>query len=155
MNNKGQLSAEYMLLIGVMVLVLLISTSMIIDQSEKNTIITSAQVGIQTGIDKNAYAMYYNDTFNRYQESYPELLTPTEIDVVKIDSNTNDKKMELQITLHTSKSLTSYEQYVIGSRVNYYTRRCISEAFNKTGNTYYDPAYSDNYEITTKDVKWV
>ncbi|MCD7781147.1 MAG: hypothetical protein LUG89_00380 [Methanosphaera sp.] len=157
MNNKGQIVVEYILLVFVILVVLISITNMILSQTEENTIITAAHTGIQNGVDKNGYAMYYNDTYNKYQESYQALLMPTTIDIVKIDSYIDGKNMEIQVTLHTSRSLTSQEKYILGSRINYYLRKSITDTFNKTNesNTYYDPAYSNNYIITTRNVRWI
>ncbi|WP_455646004.1 class III signal peptide-containing protein [Methanosphaera sp.] len=155
MNNKGQLSVEYILLLGVIIIILISSVIMISNESEKNTILTAAQIGAQNGIDKNGYAMYYNDTFNNYQNNYQKLLTSTEIKLIKINLNENNTIIELQVYAHTN-SLTSQEKYIVGSRINYYIRRSISETFNSTPtNIYYDPAKSNKYTIKTKTVIWI
>ena len=75
MNNKGQIVVEYILLIGVIMIILFTATSTIYQEIEKNKIMNLAQIGAQTGADKNGYAMYYNDTFNNYKENYPRLIT--------------------------------------------------------------------------------
>jgi hypothetical protein len=45
----------------------------------------------------------------------------------------------------------------IGDRINYYVRRSICKSFKTENltNIYYNPAFSDNYFITTYDVGWV
>lgn len=156
MNNKGQITVEYMLLLSLIILILLFSAKTIMDETEKNTILTSAQIGAQIGVDKNAYAMYYNDTFNNYQDNYPKLLHPTEIKVIMINMTENGNQLQLQAVLHANAYLNSNEKNVISSRVNYYIRRSISEAFEtKSNDLYYDNLQIKNYKINTKIVKWV
>lgn len=156
MNNKGQLTVEYILLLGIILIIIISSLNMILSESEKNTILTSAQIGASTGINKNGYAMYYNDTFNDYQKNYPLLLTPTEIKIIKIELyETDNKTLELQVTAQTSSSLTNNEKNRMGSRINYYIRKSICETFGKKAvNIYYDPAMSNNYVIKTRTVVW-
>ncbi len=156
MNTKGQITAEYILLL-VVIFIVLISTSNIIQQeSEKNIILTSAQIGAQIGVDKNGYAMYYNDTFNNYQNNYPKLLKTTEIKVIKINMYEQDKDIILEVVLHSNSYLTNNEKYIVGSRVNYYVRKTISETFDLIStDTYYNQIYTENYKIETKIVKWV
>jgi len=45
----------------------------------------------------------------------------------------------------------------MGDRINYYARMSIYKAFNKEDltNIYYNPAFSDNYCITTSEVQWI
>jgi uncharacterized protein (UPF0333 family) len=156
MNNKGQITAEYMLLVGVIIIILITTINMSITQQEKNTIQASAQIGAQNGIDKNGYAMYYNDTFNNYQDNYPKLLTSTHIKIIQIKMIEKDNKtIELQAYAHSDMTLTVQEKNHIGSRINYYIRRSITETFNKEKqNEYYSPAESDNYIIKTRTVIW-
>ncbi|MBE6494038.1 MAG: class III signal peptide-containing protein [Methanosphaera stadtmanae] len=156
MNNRGQLTVEYILLLGIILIIIITSTSMFINQSEKNQIMTQAQIGAQIGVDKNGYAIYYNDTFNNYMNNNPRLLTPTKIKITEIEMyETNTKTIELEVTAYSSDTLNNNEKYIIGSRINYYIRKTITESFNKTQTTlYYDPALTNNYIVKTRTVKW-
>lgn len=155
MNNKGQITAEYMLLLSIfLIIIIILSIHTITNESEKNTIITAAQIGAQEAIDKNGYAMYYNDTFNNYQQNYKRLLTPTQIKIISIDLTEEDKTIYIQTTA-TTTSLTETEKYIVGSRINYYIRKSITETFQKeASNIYYNPAKSQNYIIKTQTVIW-
>lgn len=157
LNNKGQITVEYILLIGVLLVVLSLSIQTIYQESEKNTILYSAQMGANEAIDKNAFAIYYNDTFINYQNNYQRLLTPTEIKIIDLNMNELNKKLELEITLHSNTYLSNNEKYIIGSRVNYYIRKSIYHSFhnNTTNDTYYENLITNNYLITTKTAKWV
>lgn len=156
MNNKGQIAVEYIVLMGVLVIIILLTSSIIYQEIEKNKILNTAQIGAQTGVDKNGYAMYYNDTFNNYLENYPRLLTPTEIKIIQINMKEENNTLNLEIVAHSVNTLSSTEKYVIGSRINYYVRKAISESFHIiTNDTYYTNIKTRNYEIKTKNVKWV
>lgn len=156
MNNKGQIVAEYILVIGIIIVILITVSQILIEESEKNTILESAQIGAQIGIDKNAYAMYYNDTFNNYMLNYPKLLYPTEIRVINITMMDNNSSIILQVSLHSDNYLTNNQKEIVGSRVNYYIRKTISETFNqKNSELYYENCQTNNYKIETKKVKWI
>jgi len=156
MNNKGQIIVEYILIVVVIFLIIIPMTHVFLIESEKNIIIESAQIGAQIGIDKNAYAMYYNDTFNNYMDNYPRLLYPTEIKVINISIIENENNITLQVFLHSNDYLTNNQKEIVGSRVNYYIRKTISETFNqKDTDLYYENCQSNNFKIETKKVKWI
>lgn len=156
MNNEGQITAEYILMIVVIILISVMMTQVLLTESEKNIVLESAQTGAQIGVDKNAYAMYYNDTFNNYMINYPKLLYPTEIKVINISIMENNNIISLQVCLHSNNYLTNNQKEIVGSRVNYYVRKTISETFNQQDtDLYYENCQSNNYKIETKKVKWV
>lgn len=156
MNNEGQITAEYILMIVVIILISVMMTQVLLTESEKNIVLESAQTGAQIGVDKNAYAMYYNDTFNNYMINYPKLLYPTEIKVINISIMENNNIISLQVCLHSNNYLTNNQKVIVGSRVNYYVRKTISETFNQQDtDLYYENCQSNNYKIETKKVKWV
>lgn len=156
MNNKGQITAEYILIVGVIIVILISMSHVLMLESEKNLILESAQTGAQIGIDKNAYAMYYNDTFNNYMINYPKLLYPTEIKVINISIIENNDIISLEVVLHTNNYLTNNQKEIVGSRVNYYIRKTISETFNQEStDLYYEDCQSNNYKIDTKKVRWI
>ena len=156
MNNKGQITAEYILIVGVIIVILISMSHVLMVESEKNLILESAQTGAQIGIDKNAYAMYYNDTFNNYMMNYPKLLYPTEIKVINISIIESNDSISLEVFLHTNNYLTNNQKEIVGSRVNYYIRKTISETFNhESTDLYYEDCQSNNYKIDTKKVRWI
>lgn len=156
MNNKGQISLEYILMIGIIVIILISAIQVLYLESEKNSILAAAQIGLQTGVDKNAYAMYYNDTFNTYGEDYPKLLYPTEIKVIGINITREENRIYLQAKLHSNHYLTVKQREIIGHRVNYYIRKTVSETFNQENpDLFYENCRSNNYNIETKKVKWI
>lgn len=156
MNNEGQISVEYILVCTIIILLLISTANIVLLESEKNVMMDAAQRGALVGIDKNAYAMYYNDTFNNYQENYPKLLNPNNIELINITIENSDNFIKLQVYLHSNDYLTSSEKYIIGSRVNYYIRKSISETLNlKNDDLYYENIEIRNKLIETKTIKWV
>ncbi len=156
MNNKGQITVEYILIVGIIIILFATISHISIIESEKNTILESAQIGTQIGLDKNAYAMYYNDTFNDYMINYPRLTFPLEIKVINVTLLDNGNVQSIQVVLHSNAYLTSNQKEIISSRINYYIRKTISETFNQENNDlYYENCKSNNFKIETKKVKWV
>lgn len=156
MNNKGQITLEYILMISIIIIIMISAIQAINTESEKNTILTAAQIGAQTGIDKNAYAMYYNDTFANYATNYPKLTYPTEIKVINMNMTQEEDTIYLQTKLYSNNYLTNNQKEIIAHRVNYYIRKTVSETFNqKNADLYYENCKSNNYKIETKKVKWV
>lgn len=155
MNNNGQITVEYILLISMIIIVIISIANNLQEETEKNTILNAAQIGAQIGVDKNGYAMYYNDTFNNYQQNYKRLLYPTEIKVINITLTQSDKNIYIQVYLHTNNDLTSEERYIIGYRVNYYIRKTISETFNQNMTYPYENLQSKRFKIMNNTVKWV
>lgn len=155
-NNQGQISVEYILIMTVIITFLITTTIIITDQQEKNTILSAAKIGAQEAVDKNAYSMYYNDTFNNYQTQYPRLLKPSDIDVINITLiEENNSTIKIQATAHSHSMLSNNEKYIVGSRINYYIRKSITETFKQeASDEFYNPALSNKYKIETYDVKW-
>ena len=155
MDNQGQLTVEYIIIISIIIIIIFSTINILLEESEKNTILNSAQIGAQIGVDKNGYAMYYNDTFNNYQENYQRLLYPTETKVINITLTESDKNIYIQVYLHTNNDLTSQERYIIGYRVNYYVRKTIAETFNQNITYPYENLQTGKYKIKNNTVKWV
>ena len=156
-NNKGQITLEYILFTSIIILILIQTTHTIIQENEKNTIQTAAQIGAQEGIDKNGYAMYYNDTYNNYQQMHPKLLNPTQIKLIKTKLiEKPNQTIDIQITLHTNTQLTTQEKNIIESRITYYTRKSIAQTLNiQTNDTFYENLQTKQYKINKQYINWV
>ena len=156
MNNKGQITLEYILMMGIIIIILIGTIQVINTESEKNTILSAAQMGAQIGVDKNAYAMYYNDTFNNYAANYPKLLFTMDIRVINITITQEHNTIYLQATLYSNAYLTITQKEIISQRVNYYIRKTVSQTFGqKNTDLFYENAKSNNYNIKTKKVNWI
>lgn len=155
MNNQGQLTLEYILILSIIIITIISTSTIILLEAEKNTIQNAALTGAQQGVDKNAYAMYYNDTYNTYYKDSLKLIQSNQIKIIKIIQKEDGKIIILTTYAHTT-TLNSHEKNLASSRINYYIRRNIMNTFNKkTNDTYYNPCYSNNYEIKTNNIIWV
>lgn len=145
-----------MLIIIIIITIITITTPTIIDQHEQNQIQNAAQIGAQNGADKNAYAIYYNDTYNTYYHENLRLLQSNQIKIIKItQQKTGKNTIKIHTKAHTT-TLNMKEKQKASSRINYYIRQNIMQTFNKkTNDTYYNPAYTNNYKIQTDEIQWV
>ena len=72
----------------------------------------------------------------------------------KIQQIKKQDTIQIQVYAHTN-TLNNEEKHILSSRINYYIRASITKTFNKTSNTFYEPAYSKNYKITTRNIIWI
>lgn len=163
-DNKGQISAEYLLFTGVMILILMISAVFIYNQQELNIAMSAARNGVEDGIVSSSSGIYPKQTFNDYSKSKSNLLIPYSVDIVNIsyseigtDNNFNKKKIQFKVYAKSSKNFTKKELDSIGDRINYNLRKSIAVSFNSTSSTnkLYNPVFSPHYVFTTANVKWV
>ncbi|MCI5867680.1 MAG: hypothetical protein SOZ23_04535 [Methanosphaera sp.] len=154
MNNKGQITIEYILILSIICICMIMTTQIVDEQIEQNIIQHAAQNGAQNGLDKNTYATYYNDTYNNYYENHKRLLLSNKVEIIKIQQIKKQDTIQIQVYAHTN-TLNNEEKHILSSRINYYIRASITKTFNKTSNTFYEPAYSKNYKITTRNIIWI
>lgn len=155
MNNNGQITLEYILIMGIIIIIMMSTIQTLNTQSEKNIILAAAHTGAQIGVDKNSYAMYYNDTVNNYAINHPQLLYPIEIKIIKINMSQEEEVIFLQAQLSSNNYLTLNQKEIISQRVNYYIRKTVAETFNqKNADLFYENVKSENYNIKTKKVRW-
>lgn len=101
-DNSGQISAEYLLLSGVLIFILLLSTVFIANEQELATAISAARSGIDEGIVSSSSAIYPKQTYNDYSKSNSDLLIPHSVEIVNITytelgvDNNYDKKNSVQ-----------------------------------------------------------
>ena len=163
-DNSGQISAEYLLLSGVLIFILLISTVFITNEQELATAISAARSGIDEGIVSSSSAIYPKQTYNDYSKSNSALLIPHSVEIVNItytelgfDNNYDKKKIQFKVYATSSKDFSKKELDSIGDRINYNLRKAIAISFNTTSSTnkLYNPVFSPHYVFTTANVKWV
>ena len=164
MDFNGQYTLEYVLILGVSILVALSTISLVYDINELNTIMGSARSGILLGSEMDSLAIYPRETFNNYIEKHPRLKTGSKVTFVGIiyekdgyDPVYKKKKIKLKVYASVNYIYNYDDRECIGDRINYYVRRSICNSFKTENltNIYYNPAFSDNYYITTYDVEWV
>lgn len=163
MEIKGQISVEFILLMGFMLIVTCAVAAYIFEDSELTYAMGAARSGAVEGVIADSMAVYPEESFKSYQQEYPRLISPSGVKIVKIDyaepefnSTYNRTKIQLKIYA-TGTNLDNEEQYRLGSRINYYARKSICEVFNTQNltNSAFNPAFSDNYYFTTAGVEWV
>ena len=164
MDFSGQYVLEYVLILGFSVLVSLSTLTMVYDINELNTIMASARSGVLLGSEMDSLAIYPIEKYDKYIDKHPRLKTGSKVTFISIfyekdgyDPVYKKKKIKLRIYASVKSLYNPDDRTCIGDRINYYVRRNICKSYNTENltNCYYNPAFSDNYFITTYDVGWV
>lgn len=163
-ENRGQISAEYLLLIGALIVVVMISLSFIASQNELAMAMAAARNGVNEGSLYSSSAIYPADTYRDYSQSDNLMLIPSSVEIVNIsysdmghDSNFDKERIQFKVYAHSSKNLGKDELDSIGDRINYNLRKSIALTFDtaKATNKLFNPVFSPHYIFTTANVKWV
>jgi hypothetical protein len=164
MDKKGQLTGEYLLIIGFSILISISIAYTAGEVNELNTIMAVARNGAVTGSYMDSLAFYPTEKFEEYSNKYPRLKSSSKVVFIKMDYKNEgfDKKyqkikLKLKILASAPSLRNDNEKICAGDRINYYTRKSICEAFQTEPltNIYYNPAFSNRYVITTADVEWI
>ena len=163
-ENKGQASAELLLLLGVLVLIVMIGVSFIANENELTLAMSAARNGVNEGSLYASGAIYPSDTYKEYSTSDYLLLIPSGVEIVNIsyndmgyDSKFDKTRIQFKVYAHTSKDFDKEELDSIGDRINYNLRKSIANTFDssKSTNKLYNPVFSPHYVFTTANVKWI
>lgn len=163
MDTEGQMSVEFVIIAGFMLILTCAVAAFIFDDSELTHAMAAARSGAVEGVLADSLAIYPEEAFESYTQEYPRLVSPSGVKIVKIayenegfNSLYNRTKIQLKIYATGSK-LDSAEQYRLGSRINYHARKSICEVFKTQNltNAAFNPAFSDKYVFTTAGVEWV
>lgn len=124
MDKKGQLSAEFILLVGFILVVVLIFASIAGDQSEVNSVVASAKQGASEAVSERVFV---NNT-----------ATPVRVTTVTVTGNENKT-----IQIRLSKSVSAeFKNNILNSSLN-----AVDDlGFNRTGNVITSNRYQ--YTIT-------
>lgn len=161
-DEKGQLSGEYMLLVGSLIVVLMISIFMIANENELNIAMAAAKSGADEGVASSS-AIYPKETFNEYDDM-EGLKHPYSVSIVNvsynssgIDENYGKQKIQFKVYAKASADYNKKELDSIGDRINYNLRKSVAMSFNTADSTnkLYNPVFSNNYVFTTANVVWV
>lgn len=164
MDNNGQMSAEFLFLFGVLIVIMMIAVVFISGENELNTAMEAARGGVIEGLTTSSSAVYPDDAYYEYSNGKEYLFMPYSVDIVNISyvelglDNVYDKKwIQFQVYAKTSDRFDSDELVSIGDRINYNLRKSIAISFNTTDttNNLYNPVFSPHYVYTTANVKWV
>jgi len=162
MDNNGQITGEYLLLIGFGVMVSILIGYNAAQTIELNTCMAAARNGAMTGITMDSLAVYPTEKFQEYAKKYPGLKSSSKIQFIGLDYENEGfdpkyQKIKIKLKITASTSIKNWkERDCAGDRINYYVRRCICESFNTENltNVYYNPAFTDRYVVTTSEVQW-
>ena len=162
-NDKtGQISGEFLLLIGGIVIILMLSVAFIAEEEELNIAMAAADNGAAKG--SSQFQIYSDDAYNEYLKSKEDLLLPYSVEIINITylelgyDNVYDKqKIQFKVYAACSRDFNKKDLDSIGDRINYNLRKSIALSFNTSnaGNKLYNPVFSNHYVFTTADVKWV
>ena len=164
MDFRGQISAEYILMVGFMLIIVLVVASSLGEQNELNIAMAAARSGAEEGANMGSFAIYPEDTFSNYTSGKPRLLTPSSIKIRRMNYtnqgfNLTYNRTRIQIRIYASAPSVSSasDRNSIGDRINFYARKSICEAFGTCNltNNLFNPAFSNRYVFTTTDVQWV
>lgn len=162
-DEKGQLSGEYMLLVGSLIVVLMISIFMIANENELNIAMAAAKSCADEGVASSSSAIYPKETFNEYDDM-EGLKHPYSVSIVNvsynssgIDENYGKQKIQFKVYAKASADYNKKELDSIGDRINYNLRKSVAMSFNTADSTnkLYNPVFSNNYVFTTANVVWV
>ena len=164
MNSKGQISAEFLILFGTLIIVLMLSVVFISNQQELNIAMSAARTGVIEGVGTSSSGIYPKDTFQEYSMTKNSLLYPYSVEIINIsytylgmDGNYEKNRIQFKVYAKMSDRFTKKELDSIGDRINYNLRKELAITFNSTSSTnkLYNPVFSPHYVFTTADVKWV
>ena len=162
-DKKGQLSGEYLLLAGSLIVILMMSAFVIANENELNIAMAAAKSGVNEGVASSSSAIYPKETFNEYDDR-EGLKHPYSVSIVNIsynasgiDENYGKQKIQFKVYAKASQDYDKKELDSIGDRINYNLRKSIAMSFNTTDSTnkLYNPVFSNNYIFTTANVVWV
>lgn len=163
-DNTGQVSAEFLFVFGVLILIVMLSIVFVSDQQELNIAMSAARSGAIEGVGTSSSAIYPEDTFRDYSYDKESLLMPYDVRIVNVsyndlgyDVNYEKNWIRFEVYAKTSDSFDSNELVSIGDRINYNLRKSLALSFNSTASTnkLYNPVFSNHYVYTTANVKWV
>lgn len=163
MDFKGQITLEFVLLIGLILLIVMGITSYIGEDVELSQAMAAARSGATEGANIDSFAIYPEESFNNNIDKHPRILSPSSVKIININYvnfgfNTTYNKTRIQLRITAScPTVKSHDQNSLGDRINYYARKKISELFGTSSQTNmaFNPTYSNRYVFTTADVKWI
>ena len=164
MDDAGQISAEFLFLFGVLILIVTLSIVFVANEQELNIAMAAARNGVNEGLATSSGAIYPEDTFRDYSASKTSLLYPYSVKIINVsysewghDINYDKKRIQFKVYAKTSERFSSSELVSIGDRINYNLRKSIAVSFNSTSSTnkLYNPVFSPHYVYTTANVKWI
>ncbi|MCE5214541.1 MAG: hypothetical protein LLF83_07480 [Methanobacterium sp.] len=163
MDVTGQISAEFIMLTGFMLLVTFCVAICIGHESELIHAMAAARSGASEGVIADSQAIYPDEAYSDYNRVHNRLISPSGVKIIKIDYLDqgyyplyNRTKIQLRIYA-TGPPLNKTDLNCLGERINFHARKSICEVFKTENltNSFFNPAFSDKYVFTTGDVHWI
>lgn len=164
MDSKGQLTVEFVFLIGVLLVVIVTTAVFILYESELIIAMSAAREGVNEGIAIDSASVFPENIYKDYDYSKKGLLTPNSVKLVKInytkmgfDSNYNKDKIQFNVIVTSDSIKDIKEQDSAGDRINYNLRKSIAISLGTENltNSLFNPVFSKHYVFTTSNVKWI
>ena len=161
---KGQISVEFILLIGLSLLLILSLATILNNENELNIAMTSARNGAIEGANIDGVAIYPQSAYNDYILNNQILTYPNSIKIIKIEKVNNGfhnvynrTRIQLRVYASSPDLKTTSDKNSAGDRINYYVRKSIANSFKTEhlSNNLYNPSFSTNYVYTTANVQWI
>jgi len=163
MEVQGQITVEFVLLVGIVFPVVLGICVYIGDDTELSQAMAAARCGAMEGSNIDSFAIYPKDSFDNNIDKHPRLNNPSSVKIINIDyknfgynATYNKTRIQLRITA-SCPTFHESDKNPSGDRINFYARKRISELYGTSSqtNSAFNPAYSNRYVFTTADVKWI
>jgi len=163
-ENIGQISIEFILLIGISFVLVLSLATVLNNENEMNIAMAAARDGAIEGANINGIAIYPQSAFDDYVLNNHILTYPNSVKIIKIEIRNNGyhdvynrTRLQLRVFASSPDLKTTSDKNSAGSRINYYVRKSIANSFNTEhlSNNLYNPSFSTNYVFTTANVQWV
>lgn len=160
MDKKGQLTSEFLFIIGILLTIIISASVFTLHEHELNVAMAAARNGVLEGLDSDSVSVYREKIYKEYEQSKEGLLEINSIKLVKInytkmgyDERYGKEKIQFNVTVSGD---VNYETSA-GDRINYYLRKSLATSFNSIDltNDLYNPVFSNHYIFTTAKVKWI
>lgn len=163
MDINGQISAEYLMIAGFMILVSCSVAIFTLDESELNHAMAAARSGATEGVLADSLAVYPDEAYKDYTNEHQRLISPSGVKIIRIEYKNEGfqplyNRTKIQLRIYASASnMNLTDLNPLGDRINYHARRSICKAFQTVDltNAFFNPAFTNKYVITTADVKWI
>ena len=163
-ENNGQISMEFILLIGISFILILSLATFLNNENELNIAMAAARNGAIEGANMDGVAIYPKSSFDDYSNNNQILTYPSSVKIIKIEKTNNGfhdvynrTRIQLRVYASSPDLKTTSDKNSAGDRINYYVRKNIANSFKteNLSNNLYNPSFSTNYVFTTANVQWV
>jgi hypothetical protein len=164
MDFNGQVTAEYVFLLGITLILTLVLISNLGEENELNVAMSAARTGALEGANMNSFAIYPKNSFKEYEISKKRITGTSSIKIIKIemqnqgyDERYGKVKIQLKVYANCPTVTEKVDRDSLGDRINFYVRKSICDSFGteRLSNDLYNPAFSEKFYFTTADVKWI